>query len=322
MLLLAAAACVPLGGCRTEPEAGLIELVEITGGGKGGQGGAGGEARPSSETPPTKLAPAVPPTADASARPRKTTSRNPARAAPKSRDDTAVPVAVAKPARNGPGLPATDARTERSESAVPAKLPSPVSTARMRPEGARAGLPTPGDVSPVSGGTAATLPLKTPGPKAGARTVSSIPLAGKADVTTAGKNGPVRLGLPGTDSSVPDSGRRAARIDLPANAEGGSRRPPGARVAIDAGTGAAGRGPRAGTTSIAVDAGAPPSDRPAPKVNRVAAPAEPAQPDSTGETRRLPEGVQGKDPRTGRPLPTPFRLVDLLPEAAKPTGGK
>ncbi|MGA0133636.1 MAG: hypothetical protein ACO3ND_04700, partial [Opitutales bacterium] len=65
MLLLAAAACVPLGGCRTEPEAGLIELVEITGGGKGGQGGAGGEARPSSETPPTKLAPAVPPTADA-----------------------------------------------------------------------------------------------------------------------------------------------------------------------------------------------------------------------------------------------------------------
>lgn len=198
-----------------------------------------------------------------------------------------------------------------------ARLPNPDDSTRSGPQGSRTGLPSPGEVSATPERPAGKLPLGVPDPKDAARTVATIPFSGKEVGAGAGKGGPASLVLPGLDSADMKGRGAAAKVGMPALSEAERRRTAGTPIGIGAGSDAKPR-TEGVTKPIAVGTGTEAADRTAPKVNRMEGPGDPKQADASGETRRLPDGVSGKDPRAGRRPPTPFRLAEWLSGEAKP----
>jgi hypothetical protein len=125
------------------------------------------------------------------------------------------------------------------------------------------------------------------------------------------------LGLPGADQADETPKGAAAKISMPAPREAESRRAADAPVAIGAGSDAKPR-THGATRSVAIGTGSATEARNAPKVNRMGGPDDPKQDGASGEARRLPEGVEGMDPRAPRRLPRPFRLADWFFEEKKP----
>jgi len=214
------------------------------------------------------------------------------------------------------GLPTAEVQSAAKKADARARLPNPDDSVRSGPQGSRTGLPSPGGVSATPERPAGKLPLGVPNPKNAARTVATIPLSSKEVGAGAGQGGSASLGLPGLDSADMKAKGAAAKIGMPALSETERRRTAGTPLGLGAGSDAKPR-TEGVTKPIAVGAGTEAAGRTAPKVNRMDGPVDPKKADGSGETRRLPDGVSGKDPRAGRRLPTPFRLTDLFSEDAK-----
>lgn len=330
MLLFAAAAYLPLVGCRTEQGAGSVEIIELMGGGGGNKAAGGsGKARPETQARPQAVAPTAPAASasaavpghakPADARPAvrgERRSEPPADAPGKMAAVSMRPDSDGRPPRAAPGLPSAEVQSAAMKAGDRARLPSPDDSTRSGPQGPRTGLPSPGEVSATRERPAGKLPLGVPDPKDAARTVASIPLSGKEVGAGPGKGGPASLGLPGLDSADMKARGAAAKIGMPGLSEAERRRTAGTPLGLGAGSDAKPRTEEV-TKPIAVGAGTEAAGRTAPKVNRMDGPVDPKQADGSGETRRLPDGVSGKDPRAGRRLPTPFRLTDLFSGDAK-----
>lgn len=331
MLLFAAAACLPLVGCRTEQGAGSVEIIELMGGGGGNKAAGGsGKARPEKQARPKAVAPTAPPASASAAAPG---YAKPADARPAGRGEmrsepsadapgkmTVVPMrpdSDGRPPRAAPGLPSAEVQSAAMKADARARLPNPDDSVSSGPQGSRPGLPSPGEVSAGPEKRAGRLPLGTPEPKDAARTVATIPLSGKEVGAGAGKGDPASLGLPGLDSADMKAKGAAAKIGMPGLSEAERRRTSGTPLGLGAGSDAKPR-TEGVTKPIAVGAGTEAAGRTAPKVNRMDGPVDPKQADASGETRRLPDGVSGKDPRAGRRPPTPFRLAEWLSGEAKP----
>lgn len=332
MLLFAAAAYLPLVGCRTEQGAGSVEIIELMGGGGGNKAAGGsGKARPETQARPQAVAPTAPAASasaavpghakPADARPAgrgEMRSQPPADAPGKMASVPMRPDSDGRPPRAAPGLPSAEVQSAAMKADGRARLPNPDDSTRSGPQGSRTGLPSPREVTATPERPAGKLPLGVPDPKDAARTVATLPLTGKEVGGGAGKGGPASLGLPGLDSADMKAKGAAAKIGMPGLSEAERRRTAGTPLGLGAGSDAKPR-TEGVTKPIAVGTGTEAADRTAPKVNRMEGPGDPKQADASGETRRLPDGVSGKDPRTGRRLPTPFRLTDLFSGDAKTT---
>ena len=334
MLFLAAAACLPLAGCRTEAGGGVTETWEMFGGGNGRAGGGDGSKKPAAAKDGKESTKGVPASAAAAdgrgGKPGATATaadgmERKASPATKAADGamsvkttgSAGTESRATAMKGGVGLPDPKDRPSGSKAAGAARLPAADASDLGDPAKMRAGLPSAGEPTPPTRTEPASLAVGAPSDPAARPRSGNLTLPSGADPAGPARTGGVRIGLPGAEPAK-DAPRKTAgglTVSVPEGPEK-SRGPTGS-LALGAGAAPAARVASKAAAKLAVANDAPADRKAAPSVNRVAQPRGDGAEKGPGEARPLPEGVAGSGPREERKPPVPFRLSDWLSSDGK-----
>ncbi|MFM9001045.1 MAG: hypothetical protein ACKORB_05410, partial [Opitutia bacterium] len=216
MLLLAATACLPLAGCRTETGGGVTETWEMFGGGNGRAGGGDGSKKPAAAPDEKESSKGIPasaatasgrggkPGATATAAGGMERKGSPATKATDGAmsvrtDESAGAESRTTAMKGGPGLPDSKDRPTGSKDAGAARLPDADAPDLGGAAKMRAGLPAAGEPTPPTRPEPASLAVGAPSDPAARARSGNLTLPSGADPAGSARTGGVRIGLPGAE---------------------------------------------------------------------------------------------------------------------------
>ncbi len=303
--LIAGAACLPLGGCRTDSGSGVAEWDELTGGGSGkSRPVAGGEVSEGKkpDAPSASQAKAADVPKKETDGPGATSAKEPAR--------MPAPVA-AKTSGSGADLMTPDKGGISAKRKGPG-LPDSAAPGPMTKASAGAGLPAPGELAPTGAMKTGSLSLPSADVSASRAAPASIGLSAVETKPANRRTEASRISVPGGIASADAAKTGGEPISIPAIESAEKRRAAPSPVAIRTGEAPVAARSAVAAPSLKMEAEARAQGRQPSAGHRVALPSGPKPGEGTADSRALPEGVAGEDPLSRKRIPIPFRLTEWI----------